>query len=70
MRSWAVVLVSVLILGPLGAQAADLVVWWEQGFYAQEDEAVREIVAAFDHKTGKHVELVVSRGWWKLVEAA
>jgi hypothetical protein len=34
------------------------VVWWEKGFYAQEDEAVREIVAAFEQKTGKQVELV------------
>ena len=39
-------------------EAADLVVWWEKGFYAQEDEAVAEIVAAFEQKTGKQVELV------------
>ena len=30
-----------------------------KGFYAQEDEAVREIVAAFEQKTGKQVELVL-----------
>ncbi len=54
----AVVLVTLLILpAPLGAQAADLVVWWEKGFYAQEDEAVREIIAAFEQETGKQVEL-------------
>ena len=47
-----------LILTPLGAQAADLVVWWEKGYYDQEDEAVREIVAAFEQETGKQVELV------------
>ena len=45
-------------MAPLGAQAADLVVWWEKGFYAQEDEAVREIIAAFEQETGKQVELV------------
>ena len=45
-------------LAPLGAQAADLVVWWEKGFYPQEDEAVVEIIAAFEQKTGKQVELV------------
>ena len=39
----AVVLVTLLILAPLGAKAADLVVWWEKGYYAQEDEAVAEI---------------------------
>ena len=32
-------------MAPLGAQAADLVVWWEEGYYAQEDEAVAEIIA-------------------------
>jgi multiple sugar transport system substrate-binding protein len=42
---------------PLGAQAADLVVWWDEGYYAEEDEAVREIIAAFEDKTGKQVEL-------------
>jgi ABC-type glycerol-3-phosphate transport system substrate-binding protein len=47
------VLVAVLILVPLGARAADLVVWWDEGYYAEEDEAVREIIAAFEHKTGK-----------------
>jgi multiple sugar transport system substrate-binding protein len=58
MRARAVVLASAIVLAPLGARAADLVVWWEQGFYPQEDAAVREIVAAFEPKTGKQVELV------------
>ena len=42
---------------PFGARAADLVVWREQGFYAQEDAAVQEIVSAFELKTGKEVDL-------------
>jgi multiple sugar transport system substrate-binding protein len=55
----AVVLVSLLILpAPLGAQAADLVVWWEKGYYDQEDEAVAEIIEAFEKDTGKQVELL------------
>jgi multiple sugar transport system substrate-binding protein len=33
-------------------------VWWDEGYYAEEGEAVREIVAAFEQKTGKQVELV------------
>ena len=57
-RVRAVALAAALIMAPLGARAADLVVWWEKGFYAQEDAAVREIVAAFEQKTGKQVELV------------
>ena len=57
MRARAVVLAVAIVLAPLGARAADLVVWWEKGYYAQEDEALREIVAAFEQKTGKRVEL-------------
>ena len=60
MRKQVIVLAAALILAPLGAKAADLVVWWEEGFYAQEDEAVREIIAAFEQETGKQVELVQS----------
>ena len=52
---------ALIVMAPLGAQAADLVVWWEKGFYAQEDEAVAEIIAAFEQETGKQVELVYSR---------
>ena len=58
MRGRAVILAAALILAPLGARAADLVVWWEEGYYAQEDAAVRETVAAFERETGKQVELV------------
>ena len=47
------------MLAPLGARAADLVVWWEEGYYAEEDEAIREIIAAFEQGiSGKQVELV------------
>jgi len=55
----AVVLAAVLFLAPLRARSADLVVWWEKGFYPGEDEALAEIVAAFEQETGKHVELVL-----------
>jgi hypothetical protein len=54
----AVFVALALILAPLAANAADLVVWWEKGYYDQEDEAVREIVAAFEQETGKQVDLV------------
>ena len=57
MRGRAVVVAVALAMAPLGAQAADLVVWWEKGYYAQEDEAIREIVAAFEQGSGKRVEL-------------
>jgi multiple sugar transport system substrate-binding protein len=56
-RLVAVLLAAVLLMAPLGAKAADLVVWWEKGYYAQEDEAVREIVAAFEQGSAKQVDL-------------
>src|SRR6185369_10739195 len=48
-----------LVLAPLGAQAADLVIWWGKGANPEEDAAVREIVAAFEQTAGKQVELVL-----------
>jgi multiple sugar transport system substrate-binding protein len=57
MRIGALALGVALAAAPLGVQASDLVVCWEEGFYPQEDEAVAEIIAAFEQKTGKRVEL-------------
>jgi ABC-type glycerol-3-phosphate transport system substrate-binding protein len=57
-RMRATVLAAALILVPLGARAADLVVWWEEGFNSEEDEAVSEIIAAFEQASGNQVELV------------
>jgi multiple sugar transport system substrate-binding protein len=48
---------AAIAMAPLGAHAADLVVWWEKGLYAQEDEAVAETIAAFEQESGKQVEL-------------
>jgi multiple sugar transport system substrate-binding protein len=58
MRTQVVSLAATLLLAPLGARAADLVIWWDEPAYAEEDEALREIVAAFKQGTGKEVELV------------
>lgn len=59
LRLVIILFASTLILIPPGARAADFVVWWEQGWSPQEDEAVREIVAAFEQGSGKQVELVL-----------
>ena len=37
MRVQAILLAAALALAPLGARAADLVVWWEKGFCPDED---------------------------------
>jgi multiple sugar transport system substrate-binding protein len=58
MYAHAVLVTLALILAPPGAKAADLVVWWQEGYYAEEDEAVREVIAAFEQASGKEVELV------------
>jgi multiple sugar transport system substrate-binding protein len=49
---------ALLLLAPLGARAADLVVWWDEPYYAEEGEALKEIIAAFEQESGKQVELV------------
>jgi multiple sugar transport system substrate-binding protein len=58
MRVRAILLTAALALVPLNVQAADLVVWWEEGFYPEEDQAARELVQAFEAETGRNVELV------------
>ena len=57
MRARAVLLAAAITLAPLGAKAADLVIWWEKGYYAEEDAAVRETIAAFEQGSGKQLEL-------------
>jgi multiple sugar transport system substrate-binding protein len=59
MRIKSTVFAMALMMAPVGARCADLVVWWNEGYYAEEDDAVREIIAAFEEKTGKQVELVL-----------
>jgi multiple sugar transport system substrate-binding protein len=60
MWSRILVLAAALAMAPSQLRSADLVVWWEKGYYTQEDEAVREVIAAFEQKSGKQVELVQS----------
>jgi multiple sugar transport system substrate-binding protein len=58
MRARAVVLAVAIALAPLGAQAADLVVWWDKAYYPQEDVALAALVRDFEQKSGVKVELV------------
>jgi multiple sugar transport system substrate-binding protein len=39
------------------AFAADLTVWWNKGFYPEEDEAIHRLVAQFEQETKTSVEL-------------
>jgi multiple sugar transport system substrate-binding protein len=58
MRGRAVLLAAAILMTPLGAEAADLVIWWDEGFNPEEHRAVEEIVATFEQDTGKQIELV------------
>lgn len=58
MRGQTILLALAMSLASPSAHGADLVVWWEKGFYEQEDEAVAEIIAAFEQESGKEVELL------------
>jgi multiple sugar transport system substrate-binding protein len=58
MQPPAALLASALAIAPLDATAADLVVWWPEGYYPEENAAVRETIAAFEQHSGKQVKLV------------
>jgi hypothetical protein len=46
MRGRTAVVAATLAMAPLGARGADLVVWWDKGWYAQKDEAIKETITA------------------------
>jgi multiple sugar transport system substrate-binding protein len=58
MRVRAILLAAALMLAPLSARAADLVIWWEGGLSTQDEQVLGEVVASFEQKTGKDVELI------------
>jgi ABC-type glycerol-3-phosphate transport system substrate-binding protein len=52
------VFATMLAMVPFSAGGTDLVVWWDEPYYAEEGEALKEIIAAFEQESGKQVELV------------
>jgi multiple sugar transport system substrate-binding protein len=48
-----------LTTAPLSVKATDLVLSWNKAHYAQEDEALAEVVAVFEQETGKQVEITL-----------
>ena len=59
MRRYAFIVAGLFTIAPPYAHATDLVVWWDKGFYHEEDAAIEEVIAAFEQKTGKQVDLVL-----------
>ena len=59
MRARPVVLAAALVLAPLGARAADLVVWWDKGSTPRRTRRSGRSSPPSSRKTGKQVELVL-----------
>ena len=65
---WAVVSSLVMSLGatvvPTAASAAGqtITVWWNQGFYPTEDQALRTTIAAYEKESGNKVDLTFYNG--------
>jgi multiple sugar transport system substrate-binding protein len=58
MRRIFTVSVACALLARFGtASAADLTIWWEEGYYPEEDKAIEAVIADFEHASGKDVEL-------------
>jgi ABC-type glycerol-3-phosphate transport system substrate-binding protein len=48
---------STLLAVASSARAADLTIWWEEGYYPEEDKAIEAVIADFEEASGKDVEL-------------
>jgi len=59
MWSRGLAIAAALMIAPPAARSADLVVWWDEGYYPEEQQAVRDIITAFEQGSGKQVELVL-----------
>ena len=59
MCSRTVVLVAMLAMAPLGVEAADLVVWWDEGYYAEERRNGRGDRRRLRARNRKQVELAL-----------
>lgn len=48
--------------GPAAAAGQTITVWWNQGFYPAEDQAMRDMVAAWEKQSGNKVDLTLYNG--------
>jgi multiple sugar transport system substrate-binding protein len=52
--------VACALLATFGAaSAADLTIWWEEGYYPEEDKAIEAVITDFEQASGKDVELTL-----------
>jgi multiple sugar transport system substrate-binding protein len=57
MQARTILLAAALVLAPLTGRGADLTIWWNKGFYPEEDEAIRRVAADFAAEAGIGVTL-------------
>ncbi len=68
MTTWRVLLAAVAMGGGLAlpqaaSQAAETVtVWWNQGYYPAEDQALKDMVGAWEKQTGNTINLTIYNG--------
>lgn len=62
LKSSVGVLAASALARPAFASGKTLTVWWNQGFYPDEDAAFRKLVSAWEKATGNQVELTLLPG--------
>src|SRR5215468_6279691 len=53
---------AALTPAPVAAAGQTVTVWWNQGFYPAEDQAMRDVVAAWEKETGNKLDLTFYNG--------
>ena len=53
---------TALLSAPAHAAGQTVTVWWNQGFYPAEDQAMKDVIAAWEKQTGNKVELTFYNG--------
>jgi multiple sugar transport system substrate-binding protein len=56
------VALAALTPAPVAAAGQTVTVWWNQGFYPAEDQAMRDVVAAWEKQTGNKLDLTFYNG--------
>ncbi|HTZ77675.1 MAG TPA: ABC transporter substrate-binding protein [Stellaceae bacterium] len=66
--SWRPFVVAACLVGtallstPANAAGQTVTVWWNQGFYPAEDQAMKDVIAAWEKQTGNKVDLTFYNG--------
>ena len=51
-----------LLAKPALAKGQTITIWWNQGFYPEEDQAFRDLIAAWEKSSGNTVNLSLITG--------